>query len=139
MAIVYVLGSLSVLIYNYDQVGPAVVAIFGGVFSGTAATGGFLGATVALAFNRGVNRGLFSNEAGQGSAPIAHAAAKAEDPVSEWSLPVFGMRNTRTSFKAPTWLSWLAIMPSRTLRIGQRSGRTCWVRKPCLFFRATCV
>ena len=83
MAIVYVLGSLSVLIYNYDQVWPAVVAIFGGVFSGTAATGGFLGATVALAFNRGVNRGLFSNEAGQGSAPIAHAAAKAEDPVSE--------------------------------------------------------
>lgn len=83
MAIVYVMGSLSVLLYNYDQIWPAIVSILGNIFSGTAATGGFLGATVALAFNRGVNRGLFSNEAGQGSAPIAHAAAKAEEPVSE--------------------------------------------------------
>ncbi|MEL7444175.1 MAG: alanine:cation symporter family protein, partial [Pseudomonadota bacterium] len=48
-----------------------------------AAAGGFLGASLAYAFNRGVNRGLFSNEAGQGSAPIAHAAAKTKEPASE--------------------------------------------------------
>ncbi len=60
-----------------------MVAIFNDVFTGTAATGGFLGAGIAFAFNRGVNRGLFSNEAGQGSAPIVHASARAHEPVSE--------------------------------------------------------
>ncbi|MDR0537263.1 MAG: sodium:alanine symporter family protein [Tannerellaceae bacterium] len=83
MSVVYVLGVLSVLIWNYENIVPSVVAIFGNIFSGTAATGGFLGATMAFAFNRGVNRGLFSNEAGQGSAPIAHASVKTEEPVSE--------------------------------------------------------
>jgi AGCS family alanine or glycine:cation symporter len=62
---------------------PSIQAIASGVFTGSSATGGFLGASVAFAFNRGVNRGLFSNEAGQGSAPIAHAAARAHEPVSE--------------------------------------------------------
>lgn len=83
MAIVYFLGAVSVLAYNYENILPALGAVFGNIFSGTAASGGFLGATVTWAFNRGVNRGLFSNEAGQGSAPIAHAAAKTEEPVSE--------------------------------------------------------
>lgn len=83
MAVVYLLGAVSVLIYNYQNIIPAISSVFGNVFSGTAATGGFLGATIVWAFNRGVNRGLFSNEAGQGSAPIAHAAAKTEEPVSE--------------------------------------------------------
>jgi AGCS family alanine or glycine:cation symporter len=83
MSLVYVLGAFSVLIYNYQNILPSLASIFGDVFSGTAATGGFLGATIAFAFNRGVNRGLFSNEAGQGSAPIAHAAARTEEPASE--------------------------------------------------------
>ncbi len=83
MALIYVLGALAVLIYNYDNLIPSIVSIFTDVFTGTAATGGFLGASVAFAFNRGVNRGLFSNEAGQGSAPIAHSAARAHEPVSE--------------------------------------------------------
>lgn len=83
MAVVYVLGAFSILAYNYQYIIPSFISVFSNIFSGTAATGGFLGATVAWAFNRGVNRGLFSNEAGQGSAPIAHAAAKTEEPVSE--------------------------------------------------------
>lgn len=83
MAVVYFFGAISVLVSNYQNIIPAISAVFGNVFSGTAATGGFLGATIVWAFNRGVNRGLFSNEAGQGSAPIAHAAAKTEEPVSE--------------------------------------------------------
>jgi AGCS family alanine or glycine:cation symporter len=83
MAIAYFLGAMSILVYNYQNFIPSFISIFSNVFSGTAATGGFLGASVAWAFNRGVNRGLFSNEAGQGSAPIAHAAARAEEPVSE--------------------------------------------------------
>ena len=83
MAIFYFIGALFVIIYNYENIIPSLISIVGDVFTGSAATGGFLGATVAYAINRGVNRGLFSNEAGQGSAPIAHAAARAHEPVSE--------------------------------------------------------
>ena len=83
MAIFYFIGALAVIIFNYQNIIPSITAIFSDVFTGTAAAGGFLGAGFAYAFNRGVNRGLFSNEAGQGSAPIAHAAAKAHEPVSE--------------------------------------------------------
>ena len=83
MGVLYVIGALSVIFYNVDQIGPSFAAIFTDAFTGSAATGGFLGATFAYAFNRGVNRGLFSNEAGQGSAPIAHASARADEPVSE--------------------------------------------------------
>lgn len=83
MAVIYVLGALMVLAYNYTNIIPSIFSIFTDVFTGTAATGGFLGASIAYAFNRGVNRGLFSNEAGQGSAPIAHSAARAHEPVSE--------------------------------------------------------
>ena len=83
MALVYFIGAISVIFYNYENIIPSIAAIFGDVFTGTAAVGGFLGGSIAFAFNRGVNRGLFSNEAGQGSAPIAHAAARAHEPVSE--------------------------------------------------------
>ncbi|WP_291854729.1 sodium:alanine symporter family protein [Marinilabilia sp.] len=83
MAVIYFTGALMVIIYNYENIIPSLSAIASGVFTGSSATGGFLGASVAFAFNRGVNRGLFSNEAGQGSAPIAHAAARAHEPVSE--------------------------------------------------------
>ena len=83
MALIYFIGALGVLITNYKNLPSAFYSIFHDVFTGTAAVGGFLGASIAFAFNRGVNRGLFSNEAGQGSAPIAHAAARAHEPVSE--------------------------------------------------------
>jgi AGCS family alanine or glycine:cation symporter len=83
MAIIYFFGAFAVLAYNYDQIIPSVVSIFTSVFTGSAAAGGFLGAGFIYAFKRGVNRGLFSNEAGQGSAPIAHAAARAHEHVSE--------------------------------------------------------
>ncbi len=83
MAIIYFIGAIAVIFYNYQNILPSLAAIISDVFTGTAAAGGFLGGSVAFAFNRGVNRGLFSNEAGQGSAPIAHAAARAHEPVSE--------------------------------------------------------
>ncbi|MEJ2384070.1 MAG: sodium:alanine symporter family protein [Xanthomonadales bacterium] len=88
MAVIYLLGALSVIIANYENILPSLAAVATGVFTGSAATGGFLGATMAYALNRGVNRGLFSNEAGQGSAPIAHAAAKADHPVSEGMVAI---------------------------------------------------
>ncbi len=83
MALIYFIGALAVILTNYENIIPSFISIFSTVFTGSAALGGFLGANFAFAFNRGVARGLFSNEAGQGSAPIAHAAAKAHEPVSE--------------------------------------------------------
>ncbi len=83
MAIIYFIGAIGVIGYNYQNIIPSLISIISDVFTGTAAVGGFLGAGFSFAFNRGVNRGLFSNEAGQGSAPIAHAAARAHEPVSE--------------------------------------------------------
>ncbi|WP_299075352.1 sodium:alanine symporter family protein [uncultured Paraglaciecola sp.] len=88
MALVYIVGAFAVIFANIENVGPAFVSVLSDVFTGSAATGGFLGATIAYAFNRGVNRGLFSNEAGQGSAPIAHAAAKTDEPVSEGMVSI---------------------------------------------------
>ena len=83
MGIFYAIGAFAVIASNLGEIGPAFVAVFSDAFTGSAAGGGFLGASFAYAFNRGVNRGLFSNEAGQGSAPIAHASARGDEPVSE--------------------------------------------------------
>ena len=83
MGVLYTIGAFAVIASNLDQVVPSFLAVFRDAFTGSAAGGGFLGASFAYAFNRGVNRGLFSNEAGQGSAPIAHAAARGDEPVSE--------------------------------------------------------
>ncbi|QFU04615.1 Amino-acid carrier protein AlsT [Pseudoalteromonas sp. THAF3] len=88
MAAVYVIGALLVIFYNIENIGPSFASVFTEAFTGSAAAGGFLGASFAYAFNRGVNRGLFSNEAGQGSAPIAHASAKADEPVSEGMVSI---------------------------------------------------
>jgi alanine or glycine:cation symporter, AGCS family len=88
MGILYALGALAVVATNFDNVIPAFLSVFADAFSGSAATGGFLGATFAYAFNRGVNRGLYSNEAGQGSAPIAHASARTKEPVAEGMVSI---------------------------------------------------
>ncbi len=90
MAVIYFIGALGVIAFNYENILPSLAAVFGDVFTGTAAAGGFLGGSVAYAFNRGVNRGLFSNEAGQGSAAIAHATARAHEPVSEGLVALLG-------------------------------------------------
>ena len=88
MGVLYAFGALAVLVSNHEAVLPSFLAVFRDAFTGSAASGGFLGAAFAYAFNRGVNRGLFSNEAGQGSAPIAHAAARADEPVSEGMVSI---------------------------------------------------
>lgn len=88
MSIIYLLGALSVILYNAENIIPSFLSIFSNAFSGSSAVGGFLGASFAYAFNKGVGRGLFSNEAGQGSAPIAHASARAHEPVSEGMVSI---------------------------------------------------
>ena len=88
MAVIYIIGALAVIFANLGNLGPAFASVWADAFTGSAAAGGFLGASLAYAFNRGVNRGLFSNEAGQGSAPIAHAAAKTKDPAAEGMVSI---------------------------------------------------
>ena len=83
MALIYVIGAFAVIFANLENIGPSFLSIFQDAFSGSAAIGGFMGASFAYAMDRGINRGLFSNEAGQGSAPIAHASAKGKEPASE--------------------------------------------------------
>ncbi|MFO7879404.1 MAG: alanine/glycine:cation symporter family protein [Bacteroidota bacterium] len=83
MAVFYVLTALVIIGVMYKEIPGAFAMIFGDAFTGTAATGGFAGSVFIMTLKFGVQRGLFSNEAGQGSAPIAHAAAKTEYPVRE--------------------------------------------------------
>ncbi len=90
MAVVYVGGGLVILAMNLDQIGPALELIVVQAFNPTAAAGGFAGATIAAAIQFGVARGIFSNEAGLGSAPIAHAAAQSNDPVAQGTVAMIG-------------------------------------------------
>ena len=83
MGFIYIVGSLIIIFDNYQNILPSFNQIFSQVFTGSSAVGGFLGASFALALQKGVARGAFSNEAGQGSSPIAHASSKTEDPVEE--------------------------------------------------------
>ncbi len=88
MALIYFVGAFAVIFYNFGNIVPSIVSVFADLFTGAAASGGFMGASIAFAFNKGVSRGLFSNEAGQGSAPIAHASAKGHEPVSEGMVAI---------------------------------------------------
>ncbi|MDC1241639.1 sodium:alanine symporter family protein [Gammaproteobacteria bacterium] len=76
MGLIYFGGALIILLENYQNIIPSFNAIFAQVFTGSAAVGGFLGASFAMSLKYGVARGLYSNEAGQGSSPIAHASSK---------------------------------------------------------------
>ncbi len=90
MALSYILMSLIVILVNVSELPGAVVTIVEAAFTGSAATGGFAGATVWAALRFGVARGIFSNEAGLGSAPIAHAAAKTDQPVEQGMIAMLG-------------------------------------------------
>ena len=90
MAVFYILGALVVIFLKIDQVPAAFLLIFQEAFTGSAATGGFAGAAVAQAIRFGVARGVFSNEAGLGSAPIAHGAAQTKEPVREGLVAMLG-------------------------------------------------
>jgi AGCS family alanine or glycine:cation symporter len=90
MALSYVLMSLVVIFVNMGAVPGAIVTIVEAAFTGSAAVGGFAGATVWAALRFGVARGIFSNEAGLGSAPIAHAAARTDQPVQQGMIAMLG-------------------------------------------------
>ena len=90
MIVVYLVTMLIVLGINFDKIPDALGLILSSAFNGTAASGGFIGATLAAAIRFGVSRGLFSNESGLGSAAIAAAAAKTNDPVKQALVSMTG-------------------------------------------------
>ena len=90
MAIVYILGTLTVILFNIEKIPATLALIFTSAFSPVAAVGGFAGATIRTAIQNGVARGVFSNESGLGSAPIAAAAAKTNEPVEQGLISMTG-------------------------------------------------
>ena len=91
MAALYIVGALIVIIYNYKNIPYAFHAIVVGAFNPVAISGGAVGATIKLALTKGVARGLFSNEAGMGSTPHAHAVAKVDHPVEQGFVAMVGV------------------------------------------------
>ena len=90
MAVIYFISTIGVLVYFADKVPAAIQTIVYSAFSGSAAAGGFLGATVMLAMRNGIARGVFSNESGLGSAPIVAAAAKTKWPAEQGLISMTG-------------------------------------------------
>ena len=90
MTVFYVLSCLIILAINFNAIPQGLYLIVTSAFTGTAATGGFAGAAVAAAIQFGIARGVFSNEAGLGSAPIAHAAARTKDPITQGHIAMLG-------------------------------------------------
>ncbi|GMG95263.1 alanine/glycine:cation symporter family protein [Tepidimicrobium xylanilyticum] len=88
MAIIYVIGSIVIIINNISELPSAIASIFKHAFTPAAAAGGFAGATIAQTIRWGTARGVYSNESGMGTAPIAHAAAVTDHPVRQaiWGL-----------------------------------------------------
>jgi len=89
MALFYLAGGLLIIVLRIGELPHALGLVFQGAFTGTAATGGFAGSTIMLAMRYGVARGLFSNEAGLGSAPMVHAAAQTDHPVRQGMYGIF--------------------------------------------------
>ena len=90
MALAYLLAGLVVLVDHADALPAALALCFESAFTGTAAAGGFAGALVKEAIRFGIARGIFSNEAGLGSAPIAHASANTDHPARQGSIAMLG-------------------------------------------------
>ncbi|MGI9889012.1 alanine/glycine:cation symporter family protein [Vibrio chagasii] len=90
MAVMYIVACLSVLVSNADQLLNAITLVVTSAFTNTAATGGFFGASIMLAIQSGIARGVFSNESGLGSAPMAAAAAKTDSCVKQGLVSMTG-------------------------------------------------
>ena len=90
MAVMYIAISVGLISMNFDGVPAAVALIFESAFTGTAAAGGFAGSTIMMAMQNGIARGVFSNESGLGSAPIAAAAAKTKEPAEQGLISMTG-------------------------------------------------
>ena len=91
MAALYIMVTLAIVIFNHENIIPAFQAIINGAFNTKAVVGGVIGVTIKESLRYGVARGLFSNEAGMGSTPHAHAVAKVDDPVQQGLIAILGV------------------------------------------------
>lgn len=114
MAIFYILGALAILILRFDALPAAFTEIFRAAFTGQAAFGGFAGASLMLAMQMGVARGVFSNESGLGSAPIAAAAAKTDFPGRQALISMTG------AFLSTIVCTFTGLVIAVTGMLGQR-------------------
>ena len=89
MAVIYIAATLTVIITNIAYIGDVFRMIFVGAFNADAAIGGAVGITIMTSIKKGVGRGCFSNEAGMGSAPIAHAATNTKEPAEQAMWGIF--------------------------------------------------
>lgn len=115
MALIYVIGAVGVLISFYAQIPAAFGMIFAGAFTTTSAIGGFAGATVAMAIRYGFARGIFSNEAGLGSASIVHAQARSKP----YAQGLWGMWEVFIDTLVICTLTALVILVTGVIQTGQ--------------------
>ena len=130
MAMFYVGGCLLIIFLNIEQVPAAFGEIFHSAFNGRAAEGGFVGATIAMAIRFGVARGLFSNEAGLGSSPMAHATAQVKHPVKQGMIGMVDpfidtiIINTMTALVILISGHWLMANESPAIMVAQAFGES---------------
>lgn len=120
MAIAYIIGTLIVIISHFSDVGSTFAQIFEGAFDPSAIGGGMVGVAMTVAMKKGIGRGVFSNEAGLGSAPIAHAAADTDSPVRQGLFGIFEVFADTLVICTLTALT--ILMSGTTINYGQAAG-----------------
>lgn len=120
MCILYVVGSLVVIGVNYRNIGPSFAMIFKGAFNPSALGGGLVGTTILKTMEKGVGRGIFSNEAGLGSAPMAHSTANAKSPAEQGMFGI--MEVFLTTMLICTMTAVTILSGGITINYGQEAG-----------------
>ena len=120
MAVIYILSALIIFFAHIGNIGNVLRSIFVGAFTPSAVVGGAAGVTISAAVKRGVGRGVFSNEAGLGSAPIAHAAADTDSAVRQGCFGVFEV--FADTIVICTLTSFAVLMSGTPINFGQAAG-----------------
>ena len=120
MAVIYILSALIIFFAHIGNIGNVLLSIFVGAFTPSAVVGGAAGITISAAVKRGVGRGVFSNEAGLGSAPIAHAAADTDSAVRQGCFGVFEV--FADTIVICTLTAFAVLMSGTPINFGQAAG-----------------
>ncbi len=120
MAVIYILSALVIFFAHIGNIGNVLRSIFVGAFTPSAVVGGAAGVTISAAVKRGVGRGVFSNEAGLGSAPIAHAAADTDSAVRQGCFGVFEV--FADTIVICTLTAFAVLMSGTPINFGQAAG-----------------
>ena len=137
MAVIYIVAGIGVVVLRADQLPSVFAAIFKGAFQPSAIAGGLAGATMVDAIKKGVGRGVFSNEAGLGSAPIAHAAADVDHPVAQGIFGIFEVFADTIVICTLTALIALCGNGIENIPFGQAANQTLTVAGFCSVYPAT--